>query len=162
MNLVTIIIETPKGSAFKYKYQPGTPFFKLHKVLPAGMFFPFDFGFVPDTTGEDGDPLDIIVISEFPTFTGCMMECRIIGGIGVQQAEKDGKWYRNDRFIGVPAVSQLYANIKDITQLPTAYLDQLEAFFKNYCEQSGKQFTVLGRMGPEDGYSLIQKELRRS
>lgn len=157
MKPVNVIIETPKGSAFKYTYEPEKQLFKLSKVLPSGMMFPFDFGFIPDTKGEDGDPLDIIVISEFQTFTGCMIDCRIIGGIKAQQTERDGRTLRNDRFIGVPVVSQLFADINSTEDLPKKIMDQLEEFFKNYNEQSGKQFKSLGRMTPQEGYDLIQR-----
>ena len=64
MQTLTAIVETPKGSAQKYDYDPKNKWFKLKKIMPAGMVFPFDFGFIPDTKGEDGDPLDIIIISE--------------------------------------------------------------------------------------------------
>jgi len=157
MDAVTAIIETPKGSAFKYTYEPDKHLFKLTKVLPAGMVFPFDFGFIPDTKGEDGDPLDIIVISEFQSFTGCIMDCRIIGGLKAEQTERNGKTLRNDRFIGIPVVSQLFAEINSTENFPQKIMDQLEAFFKNYNEQSGKQFKSLGRMTPEEGYALIKK-----
>jgi inorganic pyrophosphatase len=157
MDAVTVIIETPKGSAFKYTYEPDKHLFKLTKVLPAGMVFPFDFGLIPDTKGEDGDPLDIIVISEFQTFTGCSMDCRIIGGIKAEQTERDGKTVRNDRFIGIPIVSQLFAEINSTEDFPKKIMDQLEHFFKNYNEQSGKVFKPLGRMSPREAYELIQQ-----
>ena len=125
MDPISVIIETPKGSAFKYTYEPEKHLFKLSKVLPAGMTFPFDFGLIPDTKGEDGDPLDIIVIAEFESFAGCMMDCRIIGGIKAEQTEKDGKTLRNDRFIGIPAVSALFAEINSTEDLPKKIIDQL-------------------------------------
>ncbi len=91
MDTVTAVIETPKGNAEKYNYDPKTKFFKLKKILPTGMVFPYDFGFIPGTEGEDGDPLDIIVISEFESFPGCMVECRIIGAIIAEQTGKKRK-----------------------------------------------------------------------
>jgi inorganic pyrophosphatase len=157
MDAIPVIIETPKGSAFKYTYEPGKHLFKLTKVLPAGMTFPFDFGLIPNTKGEDGDPLDIIVIAEFESFAGCIMDCRIIGGIKAEQTERDGKTLRNDRFIGIPVVSQLFADINSTDDLPKKIMDQLEAFFKNYNELSGKQFKSLGRMSSEEAYELIKK-----
>jgi inorganic pyrophosphatase len=157
MDAIPVIIETPKKSAFKYTYEPNKHLFKLTKVLPAGMTFPFDFGFIPDTKGEDGDPLDIIVIAEFESFPGCIMDCRIIGGIKAEQTERDGKTVRNDRFIGIPVVSQLFADVKSTEDFPKEIIDQLEAFFKNYNELSGKQFKSLGRMSPEEAYTSIKK-----
>jgi len=91
MFTIDVVIETPKGSAQKYKYEPSSHFFKMDKILPSGMVFPYDFGFIPDTQGDDGDPLDIIMISEFSSFPGCKMECKVIGGFKAEQSEKSGK-----------------------------------------------------------------------
>ena len=88
MELITVIVETPKGSAEKFDYEPKYKVFKLNKVMPSGMVFPYDFGFIPDTKGEDGDPLDVLVLSEFKTFPGCMMDCRLLGAIVASQTEK--------------------------------------------------------------------------
>src|ERR1700744_2611763 len=104
MPSLEIVIETPKGSAQKYDYDPKTHFFKMKKILPSGMVFPYDFGFVPGTKGEDGDPLDMIVISEFNSFPGVVIKCRVIGGIRAEQSAGSGshKMIRNDRFLAVP------------------------------------------------------------
>src|SRR5690348_5029710 len=120
---MNIIVETPKGSTCKYDYDPDMRLFKLKKILPAGMVFPFDFGFIPGTKGEDGDPLDAIIISELKTFPGCIMECRITGGITAKQTEK-GKTVRNDRFIAIPEVSQLFSNIQELKDLPAEVITQ--------------------------------------
>jgi inorganic pyrophosphatase len=129
---ITAMIECPKGSNQKFDYDPAEKRFKLNKILPAGLVFPFDFGMIPGTKGEDGDPLDIIVISEGSTFPGCLVDCRIIGGLKAEQTERNGHKVRNDRFIGIPDVSQLYSNIHTLEELPQVLIDQLEAFFKNY------------------------------
>jgi inorganic pyrophosphatase len=89
--LLTVVVETPKGSTEKYNYDQEQHFLKLKKILPAGMVFPYDFGFIPNTKGEDGDPLDIIIISEFKSFPGCRMDCRIAGAILAEQDEKKEK-----------------------------------------------------------------------
>src|ERR1700744_2934939 len=99
---IIAIVETPKGCSQKFEFMAETKSFKLSKILPAGMVFPFDFGMIPDTKGEDGDPLDIIIVSESGTFTGCYIECRIIGALKAEQTERDGKTMRNDRLMGVP------------------------------------------------------------
>src|SRR5436190_20703711 len=113
MLCIDIIIETPKGSAEKYDYDPDLHLFKLKKILPEGMVFPYDFGFIPGTKGEDGDPLDIIVISEFHSFPGCIIKGKIIGGIKAEQSEKkrSDKMIRNDRFIAVPKVSKMFGEL---------------------------------------------------
>jgi len=158
METITAMIECPKGSPHKFDYEPHSRQFKLKKILPAGLVFPFDFGMIPGTKGEDGDPLDIIVISEVTGFPGCLVDCRIIGAFKVEQTERNGETMRNDRFIGIPEVSQLFAEVNTIDQLPEGILSQLEAFFKNYNEQAGKQFRVLKRLSPKEAYSLIKKD----
>ncbi|MES2266190.1 MAG: inorganic diphosphatase [Bacteroidota bacterium] len=155
MEPITVIVETPKGSGHKYDYEPDLKCFKLKKILPAGLIFPFDFGYIPDTKGGDGDPLDVIVISEISTFPGCCMDCRIVGAIKANQTERDGSTMRNDRFIAVPEVSQLFKDVTTLLQLPDNIINQLESFFKNYNEQAGKKFEVLERVEAEEAYQLI-------
>jgi inorganic pyrophosphatase len=155
MEPITAIVESPKGTGHKYSYKPDKKWYKLVKVLPAGMVFPFDFGFIPGTKGEDGDPLDVIIISEIPTFTGCCMDCRVIGGIKANQTERDGETVRNDRFLVVPEVSHLFKDITSWVQLPNTIMKEIECFFQNYNDQAGKEFEVLDRLSPEDAYQLI-------
>lgn len=156
MEPVTIVIETAKGSNHKYDYDPELKRFKLKKILPAGLVFPFDFGFIPDTKGEDGDPLDVVVVSEIIGFPGCVMDCRIIGAITVNQTERDGSTMRNDRYFAVPTVSQLFSEVRSIHHLPEAILNQVEHFFKNYNDQAGKKLEVLERIDAEEAYEMIK------
>src|SRR3979409_85017 len=88
------IIETPKSSRNKFDYDPESNLFKLGGLLPEGMMFPFDFGFIPSTLGEDGDPLDILVLMDAPAHVGCLIEIRLIGIIEAEQTE-DGKTVSN-------------------------------------------------------------------
>ncbi len=157
MPSITAIVETPKGSAQKYDWDEDLKLFKLNKILPAGLVFPFDFGFIPGTKGGDGDPLDVIIIAEVKSFTGCVMDCRIIGAITANQTERDGATVRNDRFLAVPEVSQLFKDVQSFRDLPEDILVQLEAFFKNYNEQAGKVFEPLQRLDAEEAYALYQK-----
>ena len=127
MTSIEVVIETPKGSSQKYDYDPKTRLFKLKKILPQGMSFPFDFGFIPGTKGEDGDPLDVIVISEFPAFSGCLMDCRIIGGFKAKQSKEAGstKRIRNDRFIAIPQCSLFFEKIETVKDLPEKIIREL-------------------------------------
>ena len=156
METVTVIIETPRGKGLKYDFDPATGYFILKKVMPAGLVFPFDFGFIPDTLGEDGDPLDVVVISELESFPGCAMECRIIGAMKASQKERDGQVMRNDRYLAIPVVSSLYANVDSIAKFPKEIIDQLESFFKNYNEQAGKEFHVLERTSEKKALNMIK------
>jgi len=156
MENLTVVIETPRGSSEKYNYDPVTHFFKLKKILPAGMVFPYDFGFIPDTKGEDGDPLDIFVISEFKSFPGCMIECRLLGAIKAEQTERDGKTVRNDRYLAIPAVSQIYSEISSMDLIPEQMVKELEHFFISYNEVAGKVFKPLGYLSAPDALKEIE------
>jgi len=157
MACVDVVIETPKGSAQKYDYDPESHFFKMRKILPSGMVFPYDFGFIPKTKGEDGDPLDVIVISEFCSFPGIMIKCRIIGGIKAEQSEKKGKKViRNDRFLAIPKCSNIFEKVESMHDLPDRIMDQLEEFFVDYNKLEGKKFKALEKMGPKEAQRLIQ------
>jgi inorganic pyrophosphatase len=156
MKTVKAIIETPKGSSQKYDYDPENKWFELKKIMPAGMVFPFDFGFIPKTMGEDGDPLDIIIISEFHSFPGCAVSCRIIGAITAQQTE-DGKTIRNDRFLAVPECSETYNKVKSLEDLPKGIVEQIEKFFMNYNEMADKKFKPLKKIESAKALKLLKQ-----
>lgn len=124
--------------------------------MPAAMVFPFDFGFIAETKGEDGDPLDVVIISEIKSFPGCVMDCRIIGALTAKQTE-NGKTVRNDRYIGIPEVSQMFAETKSINDLPDTILEQIEHFFMNYNELANKKFKPLKRIDVKQAYKLLNK-----
>ncbi|MBS1659536.1 MAG: inorganic diphosphatase [Bacteroidetes bacterium] len=161
MSCFEVVIETPKGSAQKYDYVPHTPFFKLSKILPAGMVFPYDFGFIPKTKGEDGDPLDVIVISEFNSFPGVIIKCRIIGGIKAEQSEKKDKkeMVRNDRFLAVPKCSNIFQDVSEAKHLPKQTMRQLEEFFVDYNKLEGKKFTALKMMSATEAEKQIESQI---
>ena len=155
MASIDVIIETPKGSVQKYDYDKKTHFFKMSKILPAGMVFPYDFGFIPDTKGEDGDPLDVIVISEFNSFPGVMIKCRVIGGIKAEQSADNKKMIRNDRFLAIPKCSNIFEKVKAMSDFPKQIMDQLEDFFIDYNKLEGKKFRALEKMDPKEAQRLI-------
>lgn len=142
METADAIVETVRGSTIKYDYDQKTGFFRLKKELPAGMIFPYDFGFIPNTKGEDGDPLDIIIISEFRNFPGCCLECRVIGCMQATQSEKGKKEVTNDRYIGIPDASSIFKKIKKIDDLPGKFMNELEEFFVQYNKMEGRSFKV--------------------
>jgi inorganic pyrophosphatase len=86
--VIPVVIETPRGSRNKYKLDEKTGRFKLSKIMPEGMVFPFDFDFFPGTHAEDGDPLDVLVLCEEPTFPGCQIDCRLAGVMLTRQVDK--------------------------------------------------------------------------
>jgi inorganic pyrophosphatase len=107
---LNVIIETPKGSRNKFNYDEEHQLFKLGGVLPAGAVFPYDFGFLPNTVGGDGDPLDVLVLMDEPAFAGCLVPARLVGVIEAEQTERDGETIRNDRLIATFAPSQTSTN----------------------------------------------------
>jgi len=153
-----VVIESVKGSRNKFKFDEKSGMFKLSKVLPEGMVFPYDFGFVPSTRAADGDPLDVLVLMDEPAFPGCLVECRPIGAIEAEQ-EQQGQKYRNDRLIAVAQASVLYGCVKHIRDLNPALLRQLEAFFVNYQRARDVKFTILGDQGPAEAMHLVTRAL---
>jgi inorganic pyrophosphatase len=153
-----IVIETPRGSRIKYKYDENHRFFRLKKTLPAGLVFPFDFGFLPGTKGEDGDPIDALVISEFQGFPGCLMDCRIIGCIQAEQTS-GGKTVRNDRFLAVPEQSVVFENAISIEDIPSTIITQVEQFFTNYMEAEGKKINLLGNLNAAQAMAILTAEI---
>jgi len=154
--LIVVIIETPKGSRNKYAYSPDEHIFELTKVLPAGMSFPYDFGFVPSTLGGDGDPLDVLVLMDAPAFPGCKLKCRIIGIIEGEQSAK-GERERNDRVIAIEAANHSYARVAHIDDLGEEFEKELQEFFVNYHRLGGTTYKVLAVKGPRAGYRAVEK-----
>src|ERR1700735_4222179 len=145
--LIQVVIETPKGSRNKYAFNPEQKTFQLTKVLPTGMAFPYDFGFVPSTKAEDGDPVDVLVLMDEPAFPGCLLTCRLIGVIEGEQGDKNKK-VRNDRSVAVEKDAHSWADIKTMDDLGKQFCRELEEFFVNYHKLSGEQYRVLGIKGP--------------
>ena len=158
---VNAVIESPKGGRNKFTYEPKRGLFRLSKVLPAGAVFPFDMGFLPSTRGEDGDPLDVLVLMDEPVFPGCLVEARLIGVIEVEQTERDGETMRNDRLIAVAVVAQSHQSIKALEQLEDSTVAEIEQFFVSYNTLAGKEFRPTGRGGPDRARELLEDGARR-
>jgi inorganic pyrophosphatase len=153
------VIETPKGCRNKFDYDPETELFALGGLLPEGMMFPFDFGFIPSTLGEDGDPLDVMVLMDAPAHVGCLIDIRIIGVIQATQSE-GAKIERNDRLLGVAIHSYDHRDLRSIQHVNESLLDQVEAFFVSYNKQRGKKFTIEDTGGPRKAIKFLQKGMK--
>src|SRR6202166_3023401 len=114
--IIRVVIEPPKGSRNKYAFDEEQRVFGLKRVLPAGMTFPYDFGFIPSTLAEDGDPTDVLVLMDEPAFPGCLLKCRVVGVIEGEQAKKKKK-DRNDRIVAVEQENHSYAYVKHVDDL---------------------------------------------
>jgi inorganic pyrophosphatase len=157
--IIQVIIETPKGSRNKFAFDEKQRVFELKKVLPAGMTFPHDFGFIPGTLAADGDPVDVLVLMDEPAFPGVLVKCRIIGVIEGEQGNKKKK-ERNDRIVAIEKGNHSYADIKVIDDLGEKFLRELEDFFVNYHELSDEQFEVIGVKRPKTARKLIDQGIR--
>jgi inorganic pyrophosphatase len=109
-DVIQVVIETPKGSRNKFAFDPEQKAFRLKKVLPVGMAFPYEFGFVPSTKAEDGDPVDVLVLMDEPAFPGCLVNGRVIGIIEAEQGEKKDM-ERNDRIVSIEKNNHTYSFI---------------------------------------------------
>jgi inorganic pyrophosphatase len=154
---LNVIIETPKGSRNKFNFDPERGVFKLGGVLPAGAVFPFDFGFVPDTLGEDGDPLDVLLLMDEPAFAGCLVSCRLVGVIEANQTERDQETMRNDRLIAVASNSYTHRHIRELQDLSDNLLEEIEHFFVSYNEIKGKKFEPLHRRGANAALQVVRR-----
>lgn len=158
-DIIRVVIETPKGSRNKYAFDPEEKVFELKKVLPAGMDFPYDFGFVPSTKAEDGDPVDVLVLMDEPAFTGCVLKCRIIGIIKGEQGDKKDT-ERNDRIVAIEKQNHSWADVRHIDDLGKQFREELEEFFVNYHKLTGEQYHVIAVKGPSAARKCIARGRR--
>ena len=152
------IVETPHGSRAKFSYDADSGLFELNKLLPAGLAFPLDFGFVPSTLGGDGDPIDLLILADVELPVGCLVTVRLIGAIEVEQTHlAKGRTERNDRLIGRLAESHAWAHIDRLDQLGQDFVDELNSFFATYKMARGQHLDVLAVSGPERALELIEQ-----
>ena len=163
-DILNAIVETPKNSRNKFKFDSERGLFKLKTLLPVGAVFPFDFGFIPSTIAEDGDPIDVLILMDEPVAVGTLIEVRLVGIIEAEQTEKskNGKeTTRNDRLIAVSSVSYNYSEVRSLNDLNENLLDEIQHFFISYNEGRGKKFKVLGRYGPKRALELVKQAEKR-
>lgn len=160
--LLQVVIETPKGSRNKYSWDEEQRTFVLKAALPSGMVFPYDFGFVPRTKADDGDPIDVLVLMDEPAFPGCALLVRLIGVIEGEQITPKSDPVRNDRLVAVAETTHLYAKLKKLKDLPRQSLKEIEEFFVNYHRLQGKRYKLLGRKGEKTALGLIEQARRNA
>lgn len=152
-----VVIETPRGSHSKYKFDEKLGQFILNSILPEGMAFPYDFGFLPSTVAADGDPTDVLVLMTQPAFPGCVVLVRLIGVIEAQQTEQDGTSERNDRLVAVLVEDRTHGECKTVKDLNKRCVKEIEQFFVTYNRLRGKKFKLLGLHGPAKAESLARE-----
>jgi inorganic pyrophosphatase len=154
--VVYTVVEIPKGSRNKYEYDKDKEAFALDRVLYSPFHYPAEYGIIPQTLWDDGDPMDILVIMDQPTFPGCIIETR---PIGIMRMIDTGD--SDDKVLGVPVNDPRFNDINDISQLPKQFLDEITHFFTEYKRLQGKKTEVLGWDNAEKAFESIEhsKEL---
>jgi inorganic pyrophosphatase len=142
---IQVVVESPRGSAVKLKYDDALQAMAFSRPLPDGVVYPFDWGFVPSTLGPDGDPVDAMVLHEVATFPGTVIGCRPLAVLEVRQTEK-GKTKRNDRLVLQPIVAE---EVRDDLVLTARLRRQLEQFFLSAALGTGKKLNFLGWRGAD-------------
>ena len=145
-------IEISRGGHNKYEYDSEMGLFKLDRALYSAVHYPADYGFIPGTHSEDGDPVDILVITGEPTFTGCLIEARPVGLLRMRDEKGD-----DEKILSVPVADPNHNEIQDIAQVRAHFLREVEHFFHIYKELEGKQVETLGWEGKEAAFSSIQQ-----
>jgi inorganic pyrophosphatase len=157
MDTVNVIVEIPRGSQNKYELDHETNTIMLDRHLIVSMGYPAEYGFIPDTLGGDGDPLDALVLTEYPTFPGCLVKSRILG-MCVMTDEKG----EDAKLICVPDYDPAWKAAKDITDVPKATLDKLSHFFTVYKDlDEGKWVKVENYVGRKEALAELEASIAR-
>jgi inorganic pyrophosphatase len=157
---LNVVIDTPKGCRNKYAFDFDINAYKLKTVLPKGAVFPFDFGSIPGTVADDGDPLDVLLLMDEPAFVGCFVEARLLGVIEAEQRE-NGKSERNDRLVAVAAKSHTHGSLRSLTNVDPKLIEEIEHFFIFYNDARGKKFKPKARKGPAVARRLVKRQTKK-
>jgi len=157
MDTVNVIVEIPRGSQNKYEFDHETNTIMLDRHLIVSMGYPAEYGFIPDTLGGDGDPLDALVLSEYPTFPGCLIKSRILG-MCIMTDEKG----EDAKLICVPDYDPAWKSAKDITDVPKATLDKISHFFTVYKDlDEGKWVKIENYVGRKEALAELEASIAR-
>lgn len=157
---LVVIIETPRNSRSKYAYEPESGTFALRYVLPEDWSFPVDFGFIPSTLGEDGDPLDVIILLDESLAVGTKVSARLIGAIKAKERMPGEDWIRNDRLVAVAIHAHTHEGKRTLSDIEATFLRQLETFFTDVARRHGKEFKAKALLEAGDADALVRRGMR--
>jgi inorganic pyrophosphatase len=153
---VHAVVETPRGSHCKLEFDAKLRVFTLAKPLFAGLTYPYDWGFIPSTQADDGDPLDVLIVHDAGTYPGLVLRCKPIGVLEVLQTTSHGK-ERNDRIFAVPDRAPFEGDLQDVRRLPARAIEELEKFFEATDALEDKKLEFLGWRGPAQAIKAIKR-----
>ena len=153
---VHVYVEIPRGSRNKYEYDPRLGMLRLDRVLYSSVHYPTDYGFVPGTTGGDGEPVDAMVLVEESTFPGCLVRVRLLGVLTI--GTSGGPEYK---LLGVPVGEPRFAEYQDISDVQPHLLREIEHFFEVFKDLEGSQIEALGWEGAEGARRVLEAAIRR-
>ena len=153
---VHVVVETPRGSPGKAGVRSEARRVHTCEAAAAGLTYPYDWGFIPSTKAEDGDPLDVLIIHDAATYPGLVLTCKPIGVLEVVQSSK-GKTERNDRVFVVPDRSPFEGDLQDIRRLPSRAIEEMKNFFEATNALEAKTLKFLGWRGPAKAIKTIKK-----
>ncbi len=148
--VVRAIIEIPKNSVNKYEYDGQLELFRLDRALYSPMHYPGDYGFIPGTLADDGDPLDILVLVDEASFTGCLMEARPVGVLRMIDGTEN-----DEKILAIPTRNPRFENIHTMDQVFPHVRREIEHFFSIYKELQGAQMKMAGWGGPREARKVI-------
>lgn len=154
-----VFVEAPRGSSLKLEYDPHLRVFTVSRELPLGVLYPFDWGFIPGTRGDDGDPLDALALHHSSTYPGVLLPCRILGMVEIVQRERKGTPEVNNRIIATPRWHTALEELKEARDLPKVAREQLERFFLTTATMTGKRLKIKGWASQRDTERFIAKNL---
>ena len=150
-----VVVESPRGSMVKLEYEPGLQAIVAKRPLPLGFVYPYDWGFVPSTKAPDGDPVDVLVTWDVPSFPGIVLRCRALGVLRLEQDAKQGGRERNDRLLAVPLEHHRGDELRDVRDLPARVRDEIAHFFTSSVFFEPKNPRILGWDGPDGAKALL-------
>jgi inorganic pyrophosphatase len=153
---VTAVIEIPARSRNKYELDKGSGYFRLDRVLYSAVHYPGDYGFVPRTVADDGDPSDVLVLMKEPTFSGCLIPVRPIGVLAMLD-----RGVPDDKILAVPAHDPSQSEVMDLGDLPPHVLREIAHFFAVYKDLEGKRVEIIGWQGAAVAYQSVDLAMER-
>ncbi len=156
-NTLRMVVETPRGCGVKLAYDPKTTVFTVKHALATGIFYPFDWGFVPGTQADDGDPIDALALHENTTFPGVILPCYPLGVVEVSQQAKHGR-ESNPRLIVIPTWHDRFGDLEKVSGLPDRLKEELQQFFLSTTFFTGKDARIEGWRGPNAALKLVRKK----